>query len=409
MRVLLGVCGGIAAYKSAALVRALKQRGDEVRVIMTHGAQAFITPMTLQVISEQPVGTETFNLAYESEIGHIDLARWADVILIAPATANLIGALAGGLAPDLLTTVTLATRAPVVIAPAMNTQMLEHPLVQRNLATLAALPNYHVVPSDSGQLACREVGSGRLPDPPVLLDALDAALAPQALAGVRLLMSAGPTREHVDPARFISNPSTGKMGYAIAQAARQMGAHVTLVSGPVALVPPPGVEVVEVISAQDLNAAIMARADESDLIIKVAAVCDWRPEAPSAQKRGKSDMSGAWQMVRTPDTLAELGQRFGPGRERGPLIVGFAAESHDVESRARAKLARKNAHLLVANTIGGASSAFGADSSSVLVLDARPEHPATALGPLPKGQLATMLLHHIADALARHRAQRAEA
>lgn len=402
MKVLLCVTGGIAAYKSPQLVRELKKRGDEVRVILTQSAQQFVTPLSLQIVSEHPVGLSLFDPTFESEIGHIELARWADVVLVAPATAHTIARLAHGLADDLLTTVLLATTAPVVVAPAMNTQMWFDPRVQHNLAMLRQIPGYSLVEPDSGELACKEVGAGRLPDPPELLTALDRALGPKPLQDRRVLISAGPTREHLDPARFISNPSTGKMGYALARQAQALGAHVTLVAGPTALPDPPGVNVVHVVSAQQMFEAIMSRAATQDLVIKSAAVADWRPkDASPDRKRTKGEMSGTLELERNPDILATLGESYGPGKleegAKGPVLVGFAAESHDVEERGRAKLARKNAHWLVANLIGGPQSSFGADSSSAILLRHRDLTPAMHLGPASKDELARELLTAIAS------------
>ena len=391
MKVLLGVSGGIAAYKAAGIVRAFKKRGDEVRVVMTHGAREFITPMTLQVLSEERVGLEVFDLGYEHDIGHIEMARWPDVVLVAPATAHVIAKMANGMADDLLTTVCLATTSPVIVAPAMNTQMYLHPAVGANMARLRDACGYHLIDPDSGELACKEVGPGRLPDPEVLLDAVDRVMGPKPMAGQSILITAGPTREHIDPARFISNPSSGKMGYALAAAASQLGAKVTLISGPVILDTPAGVDRVNVISAQQMHDEVMSRAAKQDVIIKVAAVCDWRPKSPSERKRAKSDMVGALDLERTPDILAGLGQQYGPGKTNGPLIVGFAAESHDVLARGRAKLKRKNAHMLVANLIGGELSTFGADQSVVDVVFANGQDEVH-LGPLPKTEIAQHLM-----------------
>lgn len=362
MRVLLGVTAGIAAYKSAEIVRAFVKRGDEVRAVMTEGAREFIRPMTLQVLSENPVGTEVFDPQYESEIGHIDLARWADGVLVAPATADAIARMAHGMGDDLLTTVLLATEAPVVVAPAMNTKMWRHDLVQRNVETLQEVPQYTVVDPDEGELACKEVGPGRMPDAPVLVEEVEAATAPQTLAGRRVVVTAGPTREHIDPARMLTNPSSGKMGYALARVARRRGAETTLVAGPTALEPPMGVEVLEIESADEMHRAVMDRAPEADVVCKAAAVCDWRPKRASDEKLDKAEVSSDLELERTPDILAELGSRYGPdGSEEGPLLVGFAAETADVLERGRAKRERKGAHLLVANRVGGPDSAFGAD------------------------------------------------
>jgi phosphopantothenoylcysteine decarboxylase/phosphopantothenate--cysteine ligase len=371
MRVLLGVTGGIAAYKSAEIVREFVKRGDEVHTVMTEGAREFIQPLTLQVLSENPVGTEVFDPTYEDEIGHIELARWPDVVLVAPATANAIARMANGMGDDLLTTILLATQSPVVVAPAMNTQMWRHPLVQENVEKLHETPGYRVIDPDAGELACKEVGPGRMPDPPVLVEEVAAADAPQMLEGKRVVVTAGPTREHIDPVRLLTNPSSGKMGYAIARVARRYGAKVTLVSGPTELEEPMGVERIVVESAREMHAAVMARADEADFICKAAAVCDWRPSSRSRGKVSKDEMSSTLEMERNPDILAELGERFGPGGdEEGPVVIGFAAETDDVVERAREKLDRKGAHLLVANKVGGEDSTFGSETVDAHLLSA---------------------------------------
>lgn len=384
MNILLGISGGIAAYKACEIVRAFKKRGDEVRAVMTSGAQEFVQPLTLQILTENRVGTETFDATFESEIGHIDLARWADVVLLAPATANLVARLAAGMADDLLTTVILATTAPVVVAPSMNTQMWYNPLVQRNLQTLQDDAGYLVVDPDSGELACKEVGPGRLPDPPALLDVVDFAASPKILTGKKVLVTAGPTREHIDPARFISNPSTGRMGYALARAARAFGAEVVLVSGPTTLDEPVGVRLVQVTSARQMHEAVMAEADSADFICKAAAVGDFRPRAASEEKLEKGTLGQSLELERNPDILAELGQKYG-ARSDGPLVIGFAAESHDVIERGKAKRERKGAHMMVANKIGGERSAFGADESQVAVIS---ERGVTEYGPDTKDALA---------------------
>lgn len=364
MRVLLGVTGGIAAYKAAEIVRQFAKRGDEVRVVMTDGAKQFITPLTLQVLSGHPVGTELFDPTYESEIGHIELARWPDVVLVAPATANTIARLAAGMADDLLTTVICATTAPVVIAPAMNTEMYRHLAVQRNLRTLEEL-GYEVVDPDQGELACKEVGPGRLPDPHVLVQEAERAAAPKLLAGRRVLVTAGPTREHLDPARFLSNPSTGKMGFALARAARIYGATVTLVTGPSEELTPYGVERVDVGSAAEMYDAVIQRTDEMDYVVKSAAVADWTPVSTSDEKVAKVEGPLTVEMRRTRDILSALGERFADG---GPYIIGFAAETGDVMERGREKLTRKNVDMIVANEIGGRESSFGADDARVCII-----------------------------------------
>lgn len=400
MNILLGVSGGIAAYKSANLVREFVKRGDDVRAVMTAGAQEFITPLTLQVLTENRVGTETFDASYESEIGHIDLARWADVVLLAPATANLIAKLAAGMADDLLTTVILATTAPVVVAPAMNTQMWNHPMVQRNIDTLREDAGYHVIIPDAGELACKEIGPGRLPDPPVLLDAVDGVTAPRILDGQRVLVTAGPTREHIDPARFISNPSTGRMGYALARAAARFGADVTLVTGPTEIDTPSNVRVIGVVSAEQMADVVIDEAAEMDIVCKAAAVSDWRPRHAQDQKNTKADMSAELELEKTRDILATLGKLYGPGTEKdaargeGPFLVGFAAETHDVIEQARAKRERKNAHVIVANRIGGERSAFGADENTIAIIT---EDDIHEFGPTSKNELAEEIWRVVAE------------
>jgi len=382
VKVVLGVTGGIAAYKAAELVRAFKKRGDEVQVIMSSGAQEFITPLTMQVLSENPVGHELFDPTYESQIGHIELARWADVVLVAPATANTIARMAAGMADDLMTTVICATQAPVVVAPAMNTQMFLNRLVQRNIETLREA-GYHTVDPDEGELACKEVGPGRLPDPWVILQNVDAAVRPQILAGKKVVVSAGPTREHLDPARFISNPSSGRMGFALARAAQIMGAEVTLVTGPSQFFTPYGVRRVDIEDAAELHREITTRAADSDFIVMAAAVADWKPAAPSTTKQTKSEMKGELDLVRTIDILAELGETYGDGG--GPFIIGFAAETHDVEERGREKRKRKKAHMLVANKIGGPDSTFGSETAKAYLIT---DHDSEALASMTKEELA---------------------
>ena len=389
MKILLGVSGGIAAYKAAEIVRAFVKRGDEVRVVMTAGATQFITPLTLQVLSGHVVGTEIFDATFESEIGHIELARWADVVLVAPATANVIARIAGGFADDLLTTVVLATTAPVVVAPAMNTQMFLNPAVQRNLAVLDEL-GHDVVDPDQGELACKEVGPGRLPDAPVLLDCVDAACSPKPLQGKRIIVTAGPTREHLDPARFLSNPSSGRMGFAFARQARILGADVMLVCGPNVLDTPYGVSRIDVTSAAQMHQVVMAGAASADYIVKAAAVADWRPASQSDTKRAKDPSHATLELDATTDILAELGQRFGGGDK--PVLIGFAAQTHDVEEYGRSKRKRKRAHVIVANKIGGAKSSFGGTDASVCVVDAAGE---TWLPSAPKDQIAAQVWQHI--------------
>ncbi len=399
MNVLVGVTGGIAAYKSAHLVREFIKRDDDVRVVMTESAEEFITPMTLQALSENPVGSDLFDAGYESEIGHIDLARWADVVVVAPATADFIARAAAGMADDLLTTVLLATRAPVVVAPAMNTQMWYHPSVTRNIETLESEYGWRVIQPDSGELACREIGPGRMPDPPDLVEEVLVEATEPTLKDRRVLITAGPTHEPIDPARMLTNPSSGKMGYALAKIARRLGAEVTLVSGPTQLEQPAGVELVSVQTAQQMYDAVIERVESMDVVVKSAAVCDWRPKTSSPSKLKKETMTGTLELERNPDVLAELGQRAsaeaGDGR---PLLVGFAAESSDVAERGERKRRDKGADILVANKIGGDDSTFGSDDIVAHILTGTSE---TRYGPISKEALAEHLFEIVARRLER--------
>ncbi len=368
MKILIGVSGGIAAYKSAEIVRAFKKRGDEVRVVMTCGALEFIKPLTLQVLSENDVGTDLFDPTLESQIGHIDLARWPDVILLAPATANLIARYANGFSDDLLTTILSATFSPVVVAPAMNTQMLLNAKTQRNIEQLRSDGAFIVEP-DSGVLACKEVGAGRLPDAPILVEATLRAFKsksrPQILEGKKILVAAGPTREFLDPARFLSNPSTGKMGYALAKSARDLGADVTLISGPSSLLQPDQVAFKSVVTTEDMFAEVTRLASTMDAVVMAAAPADWTPKDPSKQKESKVEGEKTLTFVRTKDILKTLGETYAGV---APFLIGFAAESHDVLERGKAKRIRKKCDALIANKIGGADNAFGADDNQVYVI-----------------------------------------
>lgn len=395
MKVLVGVGGGIAAYKSAEIVRALIKRGDEVRVVMTQSAQEFISPMTLQVLSENAVGTELFDPTFEHQIGHIDAARWPDVILVAPATANLLARAANGMANDLLTTILTATTAKVVFAPAMNTQMFFNARVQANIKTLQD-DGHYIADPDSGELACKEIGPGRLPDPDALLQAIDIALRPtKLLAGKHILVTAGPTREHLDPARFLSNPSSGKMGYAIAAAAAKLGANVTLVSGPTALNTPSNCTRVDITTAAELANEVFDRATKNDIIVMAAAVADWRPKNRESEKQPKVEGDLSVTFERTTDILKTLGEKKKSG-DLNSILIGFAAESHDVVERAKAKRLRKGADFIVANQIGGSENAFGSDSNHAWVIG---DDFADEIERAPKPEVATslwnILLEHI--------------
>lgn len=384
-RVVLGVTGGIAAYKAAELLRLLVKAGAEVHVIMTRSAQEFVAPLTFQTLSHNPVHTELFNLIQEQEIGHISLADRADLVLVAPATANLVGKVANGIADDLLTTTIMATRAKVLFAPAMNSNMWHNPLYRENQAKLERL-GYHFVAPAFGDLACGWQGQGKLPEPAAVFSAAAALLGSAALSGRTVLVTAGPTREEIDPVRFLSNYSSGKMGYAIARVARSRGARVILVSGPVNLPEPAGVEVIRVASAQEMYQAVMEQAEQADLIFKAAAVADYRPVVRSAQKtkKGKAGTLSI-ELQRNPDILAELGHRKG-----GRILVGFAAETEDLLNNAREKLAGKNLDMIVANDVTQDGAGFDTDTNIVRLLTA--DGGVEELPMMTKEEVAAVLL-----------------
>ncbi len=363
--VLLGVSGGIAAYKSPDLVRRLRERGHEVRVVMTRAARDFITPLSLQAVSGQAVHTTLLDQGAEAAMGHIELARWADVVLIAPASADIIARLAHGLADDLLSTLCLATDASIVVAPAMNRRMWAAAATQANVNTLRAR-GVRLLGPGSGDQACGETGEGRMLEPAELAADLDAVVPPDGqetgLAGLGVLITAGPTREAIDPVRYISNHSSGKMGYAVAAAARAAGASVILVSGPSDLPAPPGVERVQVESAAEMHGAVLSRVEGCDIFIAAAAVADYRPAEISEHKIKKKDRAMEIALVRNVDILAEVA-----GRDHSPFTVGFAAETEKLESHAREKLTRKCLDMIAANPVGGASPGFGVDTNRLRV------------------------------------------
>jgi phosphopantothenoylcysteine decarboxylase/phosphopantothenate--cysteine ligase len=379
-RVLVGMSGGIACYKACDVVRQLRQAGAVVQVVMTRGAREFVTPLTLQTLSGTRVGTDTFDLTEESEIGHIRLADTADVVLIAPATANVLAKMAHGIADDLLTTVLLATRAPVVVAPAMNVHMWEHPATQANLETLVGR-GVRVVGPASGSLACGYEGAGRLAEPADVFEAVAAALAPQDLAGERILISAGPTREAIDPVRYLTNHSSGKMGYALARVARRRGAEVTLVTGPVALPPPSGVRVIAVESAVEMGRALRAEYLRATVLVMAAAVADYRPTTVLDRKHKKAGGEWTLALTRNADILSGLARQ--KGRR---VVVGFAAETHDVVAGARRKLREKQLDLVVANDVTAEGAGFGTDTNVVRLIDAGGGDDALPV--LPKDEVA---------------------
>ena len=390
--VVVGMTGGIACYKACELVRLLSRAGTRVRVIMTAGAREFVTPLTLQTLSGAPVATDTFDPTQESEIGHIRLADDAQVVVIAPATANVLAKMASGIADDLLTTMLLATKAPLVLAPAMNVHMWEHVAVQENLARLVAR-GARVVGPGTGSLACGYEGAGRMAEPEEIVEAVRCALAPQDLAGERVLVSAGPTQEPVDPVRYLSNHSSGKMGFALARVAHRRGATVTLVTGPTALSPPPGVTVVTVRTAREMARALETAFADATVVVMAAAVADYRPRQPRPRKLKKSAASLTLELERTTDILAGLGARKG-----GRLLVGFAAETYDLVAEARRKLAAKHLDLIVANDVTAPGAAFGSDTNVVRLLAA--DGLDEALPVLPKEEVAGRIL----DWVAAHRA-----
>lgn len=386
--IVLGVCGGIAAYKSAELLRLIVKQEAMVRVIMTQNATRFVGPMTFEALSQQRVCLNLFETSDEAAVQHIHWAQEADAVVIAPATANVIGKLAGGIADDALSTFMLAVTAPVLICPAMNTHMYESRQVQRNLQLLKEY-GYAVLDPDAGELACGTTGPGRLPDPQYILDALMGMLAPKDFSGRNVLISAGPTREAIDPVRFITNPSTGKMGYAIARAAAMRGANVTLVSGPTALVPPQDVRCIQVTSAAQMAAAVLDEMDNQHIIIKTAAVSDFRPADVSDLKVKKDQAGLNLALTPTQDILKSIGKC-----KKDQFLVGFAAETHDLDNYATAKLEAKNLDMIVGNIVGTPESGFCADTNRATIYfkDGRRE----TVDLMTKADMAHLLLDRIA-------------
>lgn len=389
VRILLGVSGGIAAYKAADLVRRLRDAGAEVRVVLSENAARFVTALTFQALSGNPVRTSLWDESAEAAMGHIELARWADHILVAPASADVLARLAHGHADDLLTTIVLASAAPLAVAPAMNQQMWMHAATQTNLETLRAR-GVRVLGPAAGSQACGETGAGRLLEPHELVGALVDARAPRLFDGVRVLVSAGPTYEDIDPVRFIGNRSSGRMGFAIADAAAAAGAEVTLISGPVSLGTPGGVVRRDVRSAREMREAVLAAAPECDVFISAAAVGDYRPAQVSSSKLKKTGQPLALELVQNPDILGEVGQL-----PRRPLLVGFAAETDDLERYARDKLERKRLDLIAANRVGEQLGFECADNALLLLWPDGREELARA----DKRVLARALLERVAALL----------
>ena len=361
-KILLGVSGGIAAYKALELTRLLALAAAQVRVIMTQSAMEFVQPLSFQVLSGQPVCTHLFDLETESRIGHIQAATEAEVAVIAPATANIIGKLAHGIADDYLTTALLACTAPKIICPAMNVNMYESQAVQENLAKLRVW-GFHQVGPETGDLACGVQGLGRLAPVDEILECIRQVSTPQSLQGKKVLVTAGPTRELLDPVRHLTNPSSGKMGYALASAARRRGAEVTLVSGPSSLTPPYGVSQVQVISAQEMYEAVVDQFTQMDAVVMAAAVSDYRPKERAVGKLKKIKVSESLELEKTKDILLRLGEL-----KQGQILVGFAAETEDLLENAKTKLRQKNLDFIVANDLTAANVGFGSDTNEVTIL-----------------------------------------
>jgi phosphopantothenoylcysteine decarboxylase/phosphopantothenate--cysteine ligase len=396
-RLLLGITGGVAAYKAAALARLLVKAGADVRVAMTEAGTRFVTPVTLQALTAQPVWTDLWDPRVRDGMGHIELSRDRDLIIVAPASGNFLGKLAAGLADDLLSTLCLARRCPLLVAPAMNVEMWENPAMQRNLHTLRG-DGVHFAGPAAGDQACGEVGMGRMLEPEAIVEEIEAFFQPKLLAGKRVLVTAGPTEEAIDPVRSITNASSGKMGYAVARAAREAGARVTLVSGPVNLAAPAGVERISVKSAEQMLEAVKQAAPSSDVFFAIAAVADYRVKDRAAQKIKKGSGGMILELTENPDILATVA-----AMKNAPFCVGFAAESEKLAEHARAKRAKKKIPLLAANL---AQAALGAEDNEITLFDDAGEHP---LGRGPKLELARKLVAHVAAMLAGAKRARAKA
>ncbi|MBE2975109.1 bifunctional phosphopantothenoylcysteine decarboxylase/phosphopantothenate--cysteine ligase CoaBC [Priestia megaterium] len=395
-RILLCVSGGIAVYKAAALTSKLVQAGAEVKVMMTASACEFVTPLTFQALSRNPVYTDTFDEKDPSVIAHIDLADWPDLILVAPATANIIGKIANGLADDMISTTLLAATAPAWIAPAMNVHMYDHPAVKKNMSTLSSF-GYSFVEPGEGYLACGYVGKGRLEEPETIVSLIEsyfsqASHTQKILEGVNVLVTAGPTVERIDPVRFFTNRSTGKMGYALAEQAAKLGASVTLVTGPTNLEYPKGVQVVQIESAQQMLEAVMQRYHEADVVIKSAAVADYRPKHVFDQKMKKQPGEAVLELERTTDILRTLGER-----KEHQLLVGFAAETEQVDEYAQKKLASKNLDMIVANNVTTEGAGFGTDTNIVTLYKRSGESKELPI--LSKHDVATEVLKEVKEML----------
>lgn len=388
--VLLGITGGIAAYKMANVASGLRKAGATVHVIMTENATKFITPLTFETLTNNRCVVDTFARDFQYDVKHISLAKAADLILIAPATANVIAKLANGLADDMLTTTVLAARCKKLVAPAMNTAMLENPITQDNLAKLKKY-GFGIIEPAVGMLACKDVGSGKLPEPETLLDCIAMELAREKdMAGLHVTVTAGPTQEALDPVRYLTNHSTGRMGYAIAREAMLRGADVTLISGPTALKPVPGVKTVDVVSAKDMFEAVQAALPETDILVKAAAVADYRPVSIAEDKIKKQDGDMAISLERTDDILGWVAEHRHPGL----FVCGFSMETRDMLENSRKKLARKHLDMIAANNLKVAGAGFGVDTNVVTILTADGIQELPLMG---KDQVAAKLLDAILE------------
>ncbi len=394
-KIALGITGGIAAYKAAELTRELVKEGADVRAIMTENAAKFITPLTLETLTRNQVYTDAFSPIREFEISHVSLADFADIAIIAPATANVIGKIASGIADDLLTTTIMATNVPVLICPAMNTWMYANPLVKGNIAKLASHGYFFMEPG-YGELACKSEGQGRLAEIPEIVDEVKCILTPKDFAGEHVLITAGPTREAFDPVRFITNYSSGKMGYALAVMAARRGADVTLVSGPSSLPVPRRVKFIPVSTALEMRDAVMKLYKRSTVIIKAAAVADYRPAAPSASKIKKGDEGLTIHLERNPDIIAELGRRKGDR-----ILVGFSMETEDLISNSRAKMLAKKVDMIVANDLNEKGAGFQSDTNAVVIMDV--DGQVERLPLMSKGEVADRILNRIEHIIAARR------
>lgn len=386
-KIILGITGGIAAYKAIELARLFIKSGASVWPVMTTASANFITPLTLQTVAGNPVARDMFDLTQESRISHIELAEKADIVVVAPATANIIGKAASGIADDILTTVIMATRAPLLFAPAMNSNMYENKIVQANIERLKKIGCSFIGPEE-GELACGYEGRGRLAPVEDIVDAAEECLAPKDLKGEKVLVTAGPTREAIDPVRFISNPSSGRMGYAIARAAKRRGAEVVLVSGPSHLKPPRGVTFIKTTTAEEIAEATMRHYPQSTVVIMAAAISDYRPRISHRKKVKKEEARINIELERTQDILKELGSR-----KRGQFLVGFALETENMLANAKKKLKEKRLDMIVANDPGG----FDGEITQVTIIES--EDTVEHLPPFPKNEVAERILDKVAMAI----------